>query len=435
MNSGSHNEFDAWIKDAFNGASTPPPPGVWQAVSSQIGAGTTAAMATKTVLLKTTLAKIVAGAVLAGTIATSAYLLYQNNTEKSAEQADFTEKITQQSDKKPGESISSQTAENDSGIPANSVQGKNKNFTNNDRLGKPTAHNNVHAAQGEIQEGGSKANSQNNNNYMANNYTGIPQMDLKNQVEIVTLDSVFCTGEKISLIAAYKPVWEKIELANPGAQLFNNQPQSWVISYNKPGVYQVSILAYRNAGSAPAIISRNLYIRNLSALFQSEITGSNITLRAQEQNAAKYAWSFNGTEYRQTSIGALTVPLSEFSGAGKVLVTLKVSNANCVAVTEQQIQLPVAAKEPFIPNVFTPTEQDGKNDCFTIEMDEPESYFLIIKNRAGEIVFESRNYKDCWNGKVNNRGEMCPQDAYFYQLIYQLTGKEKESKTGRLQLF
>lgn len=73
--------------------------------------------------------------------------------------------------------------------------------------------------------------------------------------------------------------------------------------------------------------------------------------------------------------------------------------------------------EVKIANVFTPNN-DGKNDCFKVlglspDCDEAE---LLIFNRWGERIFQTKDFNNCWNGKVNNDGPELPEGTYFYQL-------------------
>ena len=76
-----------------------------------------------------------------------------------------------------------------------------------------------------------------------------------------------------------------------------------------------------------------------------------------------------------------------------------------------------STRDVKIANVFTPN-QDGKNDCFKVlglspDCDEAE---LTIFNRWGERIFQTKDFSQCWNGKVNNTGPELPEGTYFYQL-------------------
>lgn len=80
-----------------------------------------------------------------------------------------------------------------------------------------------------------------------------------------------------------------------------------------------------------------------------------------------------------------------------------------------------------IPNVFTPNG-DGVNDQFIIlGIEDCEQHRLIIKNRAGKIVYQSTQYHNDWTA------EGLPEGAYFYQFAYKVNGIE-EVRSGALTI-
>ena len=67
-----------------------------------------------------------------------------------------------------------------------------------------------------------------------------------------------------------------------------------------------------------------------------------------------------------------------------------------------------------IPNVFTPNG-DGVNDFFVINgIENCEKKMLIVKDRSGQTVFQSRNYDNSWDG-----GNL-PDGTYLYQFSYSI---------------
>lgn len=78
-----------------------------------------------------------------------------------------------------------------------------------------------------------------------------------------------------------------------------------------------------------------------------------------------------------------------------------------------------------IPEGFTPNG-DTTDDCFYINFPcPPQKYELTLHNRWGQVVFNTKNYTDCWAGKTNE-GNDAGDGAYYYILRYTFLGKERE---------
>lgn len=69
----------------------------------------------------------------------------------------------------------------------------------------------------------------------------------------------------------------------------------------------------------------------------------------------------------------------------------------------------------FIPNAFTPNG-DGKNDAWKPKLSfTPATYHLIIKNRWGNIIFESKDPYESWDGSYMG-GAIVQEGTYIYFL-------------------
>jgi len=87
--------------------------------------------------------------------------------------------------------------------------------------------------------------------------------------------------------------------------------------------------------------------------------------------------------------------------------------------------------EVFIPNAFTPNG-DGMNDKFRPFISFfPSTYHLIIYNRAGIKVFESKNPEESWNGHIKGRG-MAPGGTYIYYLRINNPDHKEIKKRGKV---
>lgn len=70
----------------------------------------------------------------------------------------------------------------------------------------------------------------------------------------------------------------------------------------------------------------------------------------------------------------------------------------------------------FLPNAFTPNG-DGINEKFgPYGITYAYEYTFRIYNRWGEMVFESNDFNEFWDGRY--RGELCANGVYVYRLVF-----------------
>ncbi len=84
------------------------------------------------------------------------------------------------------------------------------------------------------------------------------------------------------------------------------------------------------------------------------------------------------------------------------------------------------------PNAFTPNG-DGTNDRFgPLFQCPPREYALQVFNRWGELVFESQNPEENWDGTYE--GKAVPADIFFWQAAYTLDNGEGRRASGDVSL-
>ncbi|HLP20327.1 MAG TPA: gliding motility-associated C-terminal domain-containing protein [Chitinophagales bacterium] len=110
------------------------------------------------------------------------------------------------------------------------------------------------------------------------------------------------------------------------------------------------------------------------------------------------------------------VPNPTFSGPDTTTFTVKVTDTyGCWAQDSVTINVFVP-DNILLPNIIT-ANGDGKNDIWRlnpkINLDGSE---LIIFNRWGEMVYESENYTNDWDGTFRATGKKLPDDTYYYVL-------------------
>src|SRR4051812_16594495 len=76
----------------------------------------------------------------------------------------------------------------------------------------------------------------------------------------------------------------------------------------------------------------------------------------------------------------------------------------------------------FIPTAFTPNS-DGMNDVFRVKGMNLQDFKLLVYDRWGEVVYESTNPNEGWDGSY--KGNPVQNDTYVYQVTAEnLKGKK-----------
>lgn len=113
------------------------------------------------------------------------------------------------------------------------------------------------------------------------------------------------------------------------------------------------------------------------------------------------------------TFGELTL---DFKDTGTFRIThVAFNDFGCADSTEQTLIVDVPLNI-YVPNAFTPNA-DGINDEFRFEITGAAEFSILIFNRWGEVVYESTNPNEGWNGQVRKGSEAAPQGLYTYQMV------------------
>jgi gliding motility-associated-like protein len=97
-----------------------------------------------------------------------------------------------------------------------------------------------------------------------------------------------------------------------------------------------------------------------------------------------------------------------------------------------QVETKTCAKGLFFSNAFTPNE-DGINDLFKPRMFiPPVHYRLIIYNRWGQKVFETKEPGAGWDGSLHNAAQ--ESGTYIWFCTYQFEGEAEKKSSGTVVL-
>ncbi len=95
--------------------------------------------------------------------------------------------------------------------------------------------------------------------------------------------------------------------------------------------------------------------------------------------------------------------------------------------------IPIEEPEPdslnvlFIPNIFSPNN-DAQNDKLFVRGQQIESLHFLIYNRWGNLVFESKDISEGWDGKQG--GKPCETGVYVYRAEVTFKNGETVVKRG-----
>jgi len=100
--------------------------------------------------------------------------------------------------------------------------------------------------------------------------------------------------------------------------------------------------------------------------------------------------------------------------------------------TQESILVTVVdCEELHIPNAFTPNN-DSKNDKFLVYGNQVTDFNMIILSRTGQIIFETRDIQQGWDGTI--KGSPAEMGVYVYRITYTDSNGKEHTRTGQLTL-
>jgi len=232
-----------------------------------------------------------------------------------------------------------------------------------------------------------------------------------NSVPFVNLgnDTSLCEGESILLDATTPNV----------TYLWQNNSVNSTFLVNNEGVYWVEV-SDNNCSYRDTI--------NISYIYSSELNlgedaivciGDKLTLDATITNG-NYIWHDNSTNPTYIVDGPGVYSVNAYNNCHSLFDSIEVTYIDCDC-------------NIYMPNAFTPSG-DGRNDFYGAVSDcSYDEFHLLIFNRWGEVVFESFDIQQHWNGAINEY--YCPSGVYSYVLQYKNWNKGLEGEiTGVVTL-
>ncbi len=188
--------------------------------------------------------------------------------------------------------------------------------------------------------------------------------------------------------------------ANYQAYLWNDASVTSYLKVSKPGLY--SVLVSDSGCSASDAIDIHYLDKPLVKLGNDTSVCAGISIYLQATNpAANYRWSNLSTDSVQniTQEGTYWARADNFCGTSSDTTNISFTVCNCII---------------SVPNSFTPNG-DLLNDIFIpVANCAVVNYHLLIFNRWGVLVFETRDPLQGWDGKAG--GNFQWNDVFFWKL-------------------
>ena len=118
-----------------------------------------------------------------------------------------------------------------------------------------------------------------------------------------------------------------------------------------------------------------------------------------------------------------------YNNPGNYMITLAVKDINgCIDTVRKEISVVLL---PDIPTAFSPNN-DGQNDYFLVRGGPFKSINVRIYNNWGQLIFETNDQLDGWNGTFN--GTEQPIGVYVWVLDVEMFTGKRIKKTGDVTL-
>jgi gliding motility-associated-like protein len=144
----------------------------------------------------------------------------------------------------------------------------------------------------------------------------------------------------------------------------------------------------------------------------SILIGSTLYFQNGSVNATSYIWQINNQEFSSDVNPSFLTNDEEY-----LVFTLIALNETCSDTFEVQVPLIensfVFASNCFTPDAdeFNPTWKPYFSDNF-----DPSNYQLTIYNRWGEVIWESFDYHEAWDGTYGTGGQNVQDGTYTWIL-------------------
>ncbi len=169
-------------------------------------------------------------------------------------------------------------------------------------------------------------------------------------------------------------------------------------------------------------------IANFTFFPDSLLNQFNNTVQFTDLSVGANRWNWQFDQYGTTT---KQNPTFTFPDTGRMKITLIATHPQgCKDSLSKYLDI-VPEIRWFMPNAFTPNG-DGQNDGFLGKgyLEGVTNFTMTIWNRWGELVFETKDPTESWNGRKQNSGGMSPDGVYVYHVTFTGPRGERQEYKG-----
>ena len=234
--------------------------------------------------------------------------------------------------------------------------------------------------------------------------------------------SLGCIGSNI-LINAVQGDWQYCSWTFSDGQNFT-ECDPFVTSFDSAGCYSLQLTVLSAEGCMGSAFSSNFICvepNPVASFYADNYEISNVepgvVFINTSTGADSYYWYYSDVSYYDSTINVY----HEFSGGDEFGVTdytvilYAVSQYGCIDSTSRRITM-LPELIVYIPNAFTPDGDIYNNTFFPVISGgyTTENYSFLIFNRWGELIYESSEIGEGWDGTY--RGKKCQDGVYTWKL-------------------
>ena len=209
------------------------------------------------------------------------------------------------------------------------------------------------------------------------------------------------------------------------------------ILYKTAGLHDITLKVTENGCTSTLVTHTTMIYAALATPVVKVLSETSTTITFgwdPVPGATGYIVSVNGSVYIVPTSGSLgtthtLVNLQPLESATISVIALGVET--CRNSMEGKATGTTKTDEIFIPNSFSPNS-DGKNDEFKVYGTIIASMQMRIFNQWGQLIFETSDYTQGWDGKY--KGTLQPMGVYMYAVRIKLNNGEEVTRKGTVNL-